>query len=93
MAKINGNVLTEKGVLKAKVRNAIAEKELDAFKNNELVNYEKTEKGSVMFKEYEDENGNKVYATYTLTISLNDLNREVARKPKYQVPQQFIIED
>ena len=93
MAKISGNVLTEKGVLKARVRNAIADKEIKAFENNNLLNYSKTEKGAIMFKEYVDESGNKVYATYTLTISLTNPNKATTKSNKAKLDDSFLTEE
>ena len=79
MAKINGIVLTEKKALKPMVRCAIASKELGAFATNSLVDFNKVENKNVMYKEYVDNKGNKVYATFTLTIGTTDPSVE---KPK-----------
>lgn len=76
MAKLNGIMLTEKGALKPVVRGGIAEREV---KNFDLAGYEKVENKNVFTKEYVDKEGNTCYATYTLTVSVNDPRIE---KPK-----------
>lgn len=68
MAKINGKALTEKGVVKAQVRNGIVEREMKALASNDLKGYDRVENKNVMVKEYVSENG-VVYATLTLTVS------------------------
>lgn len=76
MAKLNGIMLTEKGALKPVVRGSIAEREVANF---DLAGYEKVENKNVFTKEYVDKEGNTCYATYTLTVSVNDPRIE---KPK-----------
>lgn len=68
MAKINVKGLTEKGVVKTQIREAIAQKESNAFDTNSLKDYDRVENKNVFTKEYETENGT-IYATWTLTIS------------------------
>lgn len=79
MAKVKINSMTEKGMLKAQVREVIANKELEAFKDNNLVDYEKTEKGASMFKEYVDSEGRVIYATFTLTVSYKNPNEKTPK--------------
>ena len=69
MAKITINSMTEKGMLKTSVRNAIVGAEMEDFKAGSLRNYLNTEKKSVMYKEYTDAEGRSIYATFTLTVS------------------------
>lgn len=76
MAKVNGIILTEKGALKPLVRKDIAEREVANF---DLAGYEKVDSKNVFTKEYVDNKGNTCYATYTLTVSVNDPRIE---KPK-----------
>lgn len=94
MAKINGVALTEKGVVKTAVRTGIVEKEMKAFENA-MVGYERAEKGAVMFKTYEDKNGNIIYATYTLTVSTSNPNAEKSKATKKvaKEPETFEIEE
>lgn len=80
MARINGNALTDKGVVKTQVRNGVAEKETKAFLNNNLKEYEKVQDKNIFVKEYESTNGT-VYATWTLTVS-NKHPQELAPKKK-----------
>ncbi len=82
MAKVKINSMTEKGMLKAQVREVIANKELEAFKDNNLVDYEKTEKGASMFKEYIDSEGRVIYATFTLTVSYKNPNEKTPKAKK-----------
>lgn len=68
MARINVKGLTDKGVVKTTIREAIAQKEVMALDTNALKGYSKVENKNVFTKEYETENGS-IYATWTLTIS------------------------
>lgn len=69
MAKIKGQALTENGVVKTQVRQAIATNEISkvecAIANN---GYEKLEGKNVLVKEYASDNGS-VYVALTMTIS------------------------
>ena len=82
MAKVKINSMTEKGVLKQAVRDVIVAKELDSFKNNNLSDYEKAESGATMYKEYEDINGKKIYAKFTLTVSYLSPDEEKSKSSK-----------
>ena len=92
--KINGIVLTEKGAIKKIVRDTIADKEISAF-TNALVDFEKVENKNVMYKEYVDNKGNKVYATFTLTIGTTDpsVEKPKATKKASTDPETFEIVD
>lgn len=68
MAKINVNGLTEKGIVRTAIREAIAQKETNSLATNTLKDYDKVENKNVFVKEYQTANGS-VYATWTLTIS------------------------
>lgn len=68
MARINVKGLTEKGVVRTQIREAIAQKESNAFNTNSLKGYDRVENKNVFTKEYETENGT-IYATWTLTVS------------------------
>lgn len=92
MARINGIMLTDKGALSGVVRKAIAEKEASNFNVND---YEKVENKNIFTKEYVDNKGNKCYATYTLTVSVNDprIEKPKATKEKVATPNEFEILD
>jgi hypothetical protein len=79
MAKINGIVLTDKGVVKTAVRKGIVEKEM---KNLEINGFERVEEKATLVKEYVDLKGNVIYATLTLTVSTNDPRVEKPKKAK-----------
>ena len=79
MAKINGVVLTEKGVVKTAVRKGIVEKEMKNLENN---GFERVEEKAILVKEYTDLKGNVIYATLTLTVSTVDPRIEKPKKAK-----------
>lgn len=79
MAKINGIVLTEKGVVKTAVRKGIVEKEMRGL---EINGFERVEEKATLVKEYVDNKGNVIYATLTLTVSTNDPRVEKPKKAK-----------
>ena len=79
MAKINGVVLTEKGVVKTAVRKGIVEKEMRNLENN---GFERVGEKAILVKEYTDLNGNVIYATLTLTVSTVDPTVEKPKKAK-----------
>lgn len=79
MAKINGVVLTEKGVVKTAVRKGIVEREM---KNLEINGFERVEEKATLVKEYTDLKGNVIFATLTLTVSTTDPRIEKPKKAK-----------
>lgn len=79
MAKINGVVLTEKGVVKTAVRKGIVEKEMKNLENN---GFERVEEKATLVKEYTDLKGNVIFATLTLTVSTTDPRIEKPKKAK-----------
>ena len=79
MAKINGVVLTEKGVVKTAVRKGIVEREMKNLENN---GFERVEEKATLVKEYVDLKGNVIYATLTLTVSTTDPRIEKPKKAK-----------
>ena len=77
------NTLTEKGKLSSNVRASIASF-LKAKANPETLGYEEsTAKNNVWYQEFVDEDGVTIYATLTLSVSLNDPEevRNTKRKP------------
>lgn len=94
MAKIKGQALTENGVVKTQVRQAIATSEItkieSAIANN---GYEKLEGKNVLVKEYASENGS-VYVALTMTISEKDPLTKAPKKKssKKQNNDTFVIE-
>lgn len=79
MAKINGVVLTDKGVVKTAVRKGIVEKEMRNLENN---GFDRVEEKAILVKEYTDLKGNVIYATLTLTVSTVDPRIEKPKKAK-----------
>lgn len=79
MAKINGVVLTEKGVVKTAVRKGIVEREMKNLENN---GFERVEEKATLVKEYTDIKGNVIFATLTLTVSTTDPRVEKPKKAK-----------
>lgn len=93
MAKINGIVLTEKGVVKTAVRRGVVEKEMRGLENN---GFERVEEKATLVKEYVDNKGNVIYATLTLTVSTTDprvAKPKKAKAPKEKVAETFEIEE
>lgn len=83
MKHINGIALTEKGVLKTAVRNAIKSKdnaELEPVLNELGFEYVEDKNAYVMARE--DQNGNLVYTVLTMTISTKHPSDLAERKPK-----------
>lgn len=89
MKHINGIALTEKGVLKTAVRNAIKSKD-----NAELepvlteLGYTYVEDKNAYVLEREDNNGNLVYTVLTMTISTKHPSDLAERKPKAKKPSE-----
>lgn len=87
MKKINGIALTEKGVLKTAVRNAIKSKD-----NAELemvlaeLGYTYVEDKNAYVVTREDNNGNLVHTVLTMTISTKHPSDLAERKPKAKKP-------
>ena len=87
MKKINGIALTEKGVLKTAVRNAIKSKD-----NAELemvlaeLGYTYVEDKNAYVVTREDNNGNAVYTVLTMTISTKHPSDLAERQPKAKKP-------
>lgn len=64
--KINGNVLTEKGVVKTKVRETIVNAE---SKRIESLGFERVDNKNLYVSDYVDSQGNEVYAVLELRVS------------------------
>lgn len=64
--KINGNALTEKGIVKTKVRELVVGNETQDIV---ACGYEKVDNKSVYVKEYTDGTGHTFYATIELKVS------------------------
>ena len=89
MKHINGIALTEKGVLKTAVRNAIKSKD-----NAELemvlveLGYTYVEDKNAYVLTREDNNGNAVHTVLTMTISTKHPSDLAERKPKAKKPNE-----
>lgn len=87
MKHINGIALTEKGVLKTAVRNAIKSKdnaELEPVLTEIGFDYVEDKNAYVLVRE--DNNGNAVYTVLTMTISTKHPSELAERKPKAKKP-------
>lgn len=87
MKKINGIALTEKGVLKTAVRNAIKSKDnadLEPVLTEIGFDYVEDKNAYVMTRE--DQNGNLVHTVLTMTISTKHPSDLAERKPKAKKP-------
>jgi hypothetical protein len=87
MKHINGIALTEKGVLKTAVRNAIKSKdnaELEPVLTEIGFDYVEDKNAYVLARE--DNNGNAVYTVLTMTISTKHPSELAERKPKAKKP-------
>jgi hypothetical protein len=87
MKHINGIALTEKGVLKTAVRNAIKSKdnaELEPVLTEIGFDYVEDKNAYVLARE--DNNGNAVYTVLTMTISTKHPSDLAERKPKAKKP-------
>lgn len=78
MKKINGNILTEKGMVKTEVRKGIVESEEKAILN---LGFEKVDNKAIYTREYVDNNGKIAYATLELRVS-NTNPRDLAPKTR-----------
>lgn len=80
--KINGVVLTDKGALKNAVRVGIVEKVVPQVESALIGNgWELDQEHKAFVLEYVDSNGNKVYATLTLTVGLVAPSDRAEKKP------------
>lgn len=95
MKKINGNALTEKGVLKAQVRNAIKEKDTAELESvlAELCYYYVADKNAYVQTRV-DENGVNVYTVLTMTVSTKHPSNLAERKakPKAKATEEVEVE-
>lgn len=66
MIKINGNALTDKGVVKTKARELVVGNET---KDIVKCGYERVDDKNLYVKEYQDEAGHAFYATIELRVS------------------------
>ena len=95
MKRINGIALTEKGVLKAQVRNAIKDKEVGYLTPNlEDMGYEYVESKNCYVQTRVDQNGTEVYTVLTMTVSTkHPLNlAERKAKPKASATEDIEVE-
>ena len=83
MKQIKGIALTEKGVLKAQVRNAIKDKEITHLTPALAeMGYEYVESKNCYVQTRVDSNGTEVYSVLTLTISTKHPTNLAERKAK-----------
>lgn len=96
MKNIKGIALTDKGVLKTAVRNAIKTKDMDeALTALSALGYEYVEEKNAFVQAREDIKGNLVYTVLTMTVSTKHPSELAERKPrakKNSSPDTFEVE-
>lgn len=85
MKKINGIAISEKGALKNAVRSGIVDKVVNEVDLSNL-GFEYDSNKKAYYQTYEDRQGNKVYATLTLTIGLKAPSEKAERKSGHKKP-------
>lgn len=98
MRKINGVALTDKKVLKQSVRELIQKKDLNAVANSLLqLGFEEVEGKNCLVLMREDNNGDTVYTTLTMTVGtthpLDKAQKKSKPKAKATEKQEILLED